>query len=251
MGEIAAEVCLDTGEGVDLKEEYHRKLNELENEKEELEYFKRKYKQKKEILNQEKRKYKTKLEEIMQSGAQKNTEESLSESEKEDSDISESIQPSSPRLSQRNSRTKLEERPSVDEEKKSLEQLKQQVEENMKRLQREKHKLNVHKRILAGSGGHKLSESNKQIELFRNKLLKKCVSDERLTPKKKTEVDTSDKDDSRPKSTQRGKLSRKLYLQKPPEDEKKPSLLTPKVKSRTPMEKKKFNLSTGKLLDYK
>ncbi|OMJ80320.1 hypothetical protein SteCoe_19478 [Stentor coeruleus] len=61
---------------LDLKEEYTRKLNELELEKEELEFYKRKYKKKVEKLNQEKRNYKSKVTEFIRKTTPKHTEES-------------------------------------------------------------------------------------------------------------------------------------------------------------------------------
>ena len=64
---------------VNLKEEYTRKLNELELEKEELEFYKRKYKRKLEKLNQEKRIYQNKVKEIVKKATPKHTEESSSD----------------------------------------------------------------------------------------------------------------------------------------------------------------------------
>jgi hypothetical protein len=62
-----------------LKEEFLRKQNELELEKEELEFYKRKYKRKLEKLNQEKRIYKSKVKEIVKKATPKHTEETSSD----------------------------------------------------------------------------------------------------------------------------------------------------------------------------
>ncbi|OMJ80742.1 hypothetical protein SteCoe_18949 [Stentor coeruleus] len=59
----------------DLKEEYAKKLYELELEKEELEFYKRKYKKKLEKLNQEKRGYKNKVTEFVRKTTPNHTEE--------------------------------------------------------------------------------------------------------------------------------------------------------------------------------
>lgn len=59
----------------DLKEEYAKKLYELELEKEELEFYKRKYKKKLEKLNQEKRSYKNKVTEFVRKTTPNHTEE--------------------------------------------------------------------------------------------------------------------------------------------------------------------------------
>ena len=64
---------------VNLNEEYARKLNELELEKEELEFYKRKYKRKLEKLNQEKRVYKSKVKEIVKKATPRHTEEASSD----------------------------------------------------------------------------------------------------------------------------------------------------------------------------
>ena len=64
---------------LNLNEEYARKLNELELEKEELEFYKRKFKRKLEKLNQEKRVYQTKVKEIVKKATPKHTEEASSD----------------------------------------------------------------------------------------------------------------------------------------------------------------------------
>lgn len=61
---------------VDLKEEYYRRLNELELEKEELEFYRMKYKKKQQKLNQDKRMYKSTLTEIVKKQTPQHTEES-------------------------------------------------------------------------------------------------------------------------------------------------------------------------------
>lgn len=62
---------------IDLKEEYFRKSNELELEKEELEFYKRKYKKKTQKLAQEIRKYQITLKEYVKKTTPKVTEASF------------------------------------------------------------------------------------------------------------------------------------------------------------------------------
>lgn len=61
---------------IDLKEEYLRRKNELELEKEELEFYRMKYKKKQQKLNQDKRLYKSTLTEIVKKQTPQHTEES-------------------------------------------------------------------------------------------------------------------------------------------------------------------------------
>ena len=64
---------------VDLKEEYLRRLNELELEKEELEFYRMLYKKKTQKLQQDKKQYKSTLTEIVKRKTPQHTEESSSD----------------------------------------------------------------------------------------------------------------------------------------------------------------------------
>jgi hypothetical protein len=121
---------------VDLKEEYNRKLNELELEKEELEFFKRKYKRKVEKFNQEKRNYKAKVSEIVRKTTPKHTEESFSEE-------SNNFKECAVNLPNTDDHTNEElvlqiEKAKLYSEKESLIKLKEQIEVDLIRLRREK-----------------------------------------------------------------------------------------------------------------
>jgi hypothetical protein len=61
---------------VDLREEYFRRLNELELEKEELEFYRMQYKKKTQKLQQDKKHYKSTLTEIVKRKTPQHTEES-------------------------------------------------------------------------------------------------------------------------------------------------------------------------------
>ena len=64
---------------LDLKEEYLRRANELELEKEELEFYRMQYKKKTQKLQQDKKQYKSTLTEIVKRKTPQHTEESSSE----------------------------------------------------------------------------------------------------------------------------------------------------------------------------
>lgn len=135
---------------VDLKEEYTRKVNELELEKEELEFFKRKYKRKAEKFNREKRVYQQKISEIVRRTTPKHTEESSSE------EIYDFTEPGTVKITM-SDEVSLEEigfkkeKAQLQKEKIMLVQLKDQVEIDLARLRREKNKHSVHNKLIRHS----------------------------------------------------------------------------------------------------
>ena len=127
---------------IDLKEEYAKKLNELELEKEELEYYKRKYKRKVEKLNQEKRNYKAKVSEIVRRTTPKHTEESSSE------EMCEIIEPAIVIIAPNDNTLQEEaslkrEKELLQQEKNALFQLKDEIELNLDRLRKVQHQISV------------------------------------------------------------------------------------------------------------
>lgn len=150
---------------VNLKEEYYRKVNELELEKEELEFYKKKYKRKLEKLNQEKRNYQNKVKEIVKKATPKHTEETSSE---EIADLS------SPAI-----------RIIAPDEadgfgKDGYCYLKEQVESDLIKMRRNKHKLINQRKIVAHSQG-KLSEITKSMDLMKVPIIKKSTSEEKVS----------------------------------------------------------------------
>ena len=164
---------------IDLKEEYSRKLNELELEKEELEFYKRKYKRKVEKLNQEKRNYRAKVSEIVRRTTPKHTEESSSE------ELCDIFQPAivviAPNEETVQEETILKrEKVLLQQDKDALAQLKDQIELNLDRLCREKHKVSVSKRFLDPSHS-KLSDLSRNIDIPRIQSVNKSTSEEKLS----------------------------------------------------------------------
>jgi C2 domain len=161
---------------IDLKDEYSRKLNELELEKEELEFYKRKYKRKVEKLNQEKRNYRAKVSEIVRRATPKHTEESSSE---EICDINQPnlvlIAPSDD-LAQEEAILKKE-KALLHQEKEALAHLKDQIEVDLARLRREKQKVSLHRKVLGHSQG-KLSDITKHMDTTSH--ISKSTSEEKI-----------------------------------------------------------------------
>lgn len=162
---------------IDLKEEYTRKLNELELEKEELEFYKRKYKRKAEKFNQEKRNYRAKVSEIVRRTTPKHTEESSSEDGNETNPAIFLISPhedAGPEEAMLNREKTL-----LYKEKQGLAQLKDQIEWDLARLHREKQKISLHRKVIGNSQG-KLSDLARNMDVARMPQLHKSVSEEKL-----------------------------------------------------------------------
>ncbi|OMJ83009.1 hypothetical protein SteCoe_16164 [Stentor coeruleus] len=163
---------------VDLKKEYARKLNELELEKEELEFYRRKYKRKVEKFNQEKRNYKAKVTEIVRRTTPKHTEESSSE------EIGDYSQPQIVVVTP-NDETEQEEclankeKALLQQEKQAYSQLKNQLDIELARLRREKHRMSVQRKLVAYSQG-KLSDIAKSMDIGHNLPIKKSISEEKI-----------------------------------------------------------------------
>ena len=149
---------------VNLKEEYFRKVNELELEKEELEFYKKKYKRKLEKLNQEKRSYQNKVKEIVKKATPKHTEETSSD---EANDLT------SPAI-----RIISEDGEGV-VGKDGFHYLKEQVESDLAKMKRNKHKIMTQRKLVAHSQG-KLSEVTKSMDLMRVPIIKKSISEEKV-----------------------------------------------------------------------
>jgi hypothetical protein len=122
----------------ELKEEYLKKLDQLELEREELEYYKRKYKQKAEKCNREKRIYRQKMEEIMERVTPIVTEQS-SDSDTE----TEEAQKEFSRLDMvRAERNKIrEEINSIKKEKQELMKLRIFIGHDIDKLRTERHRI--------------------------------------------------------------------------------------------------------------
>lgn len=162
---------------VDLKEEYFRKLNELELEKEELEFYKKNYKRKLEKLNQEKRNFRAKVNELVRRATPMHTEESCSDTSFDFEEC-----PITFNNIERESKEDLhekEEEEALNQEKEALAGLKEQVEHEISRLRREKHKLSVQKKI-SMQAQNKVIEYTRPIDITRNKILNKCGSADKL-----------------------------------------------------------------------
>lgn len=145
---------------INLKEEYTRKQNELELEKEELEFYKRKYKRKLEKLNQEKRNYQHKVKEIVKKATPKHTEESYSD---EYGNIS------SPGII------------ITDEERNTIQRenfgyVKEFIDGDLTRFRREKHKTGTQRKVVAYSQG-KLSDIAKSLDMVNVPNMKKSTSE--------------------------------------------------------------------------
>lgn len=145
-------------------EEYYRKLNELELEKEELEYYKRKYKRKLEQLNQEKRNYQHKVKEIVKKATPKHTEETSSE------DVAD-LTPPTIKITDEHS---IRYRSALQRE--NYGQIKELVEGDLFKLRKEKHKSSLQKKIGAYSQG-KLSDIAKSLDMAHIPNMKKSSSD--------------------------------------------------------------------------
>ena len=163
---------------VDLKEEYIWKLNELELEKEELEFMKRKYKRKAEKFNREERIYQAKVTEIIKRTTPKHTEESSSD---ELCDFTESgtviIGPNDS-TAQEDAILKKE-KALLHKEKATLLQLKDQVEIDLERLRREQHNLSTHRKVVCYSQD-KLNETS-QDPRIRYPRVTKSTTEEKLS----------------------------------------------------------------------
>lgn len=161
---------------VDLKKEYTRKLNELELEKEELEFYRRKYKRKVEKFNQEKRNYQAKVTEIIRRTTPKHTEESSSE------ELCDLSQPQAAVLTPNDDTGQEEclvnkEKVLLQQEKEAYNQLKNQLEIELARLRREKHRVSVQRKLVVYSQG-KLSDITKSMDI--GQPIKKSISDEKI-----------------------------------------------------------------------
>ena len=162
---------------VDIKEEYSRKLNELELEKEELEYYKRKYKRKVEKLNQEKRNYRNKISEIIRRATPKNTEESLSEDSFDAGQLGTALLS----LNDEPQETRIcKEKALLRQEKEALIHLKGQIEIDLARLRREKIKMSLMRKVVGRSQG-KLSDLGKFMDIGRIPDIGKSISEEKLS----------------------------------------------------------------------
>ncbi|CAG9325098.1 unnamed protein product [Blepharisma stoltei] len=170
----------------DLKAEYLRKLNELELEKEEAEYYKRSYKRKVEKLNQEKRNYQAKVAELAIRMTPNHTEESSSDKSFDFEDCPIPFQ-NGEREPKENFHEKEEEE-ALAREREALNELKEQVEQELSKLRREKHKLSVHQRISMQSQS-KFSDYNRPIEITRNKILSKCGSLDKINSPEPTDLE--------------------------------------------------------------
>ncbi|CAG9321409.1 unnamed protein product [Blepharisma stoltei] len=170
----------------ELKAEYLRKLNELELEKEEAEYYQRSYKRKLEKLNQEKRNYHTKITELVLKMTPNQTEESSSDKSFEFEDCSIPFQniESEPKEDLQ----EKEEQEQLAKEREALKVLKEQLEQDLSKLRREKHKFSVQKRISMQSQ-NKIADSNKPIEITRNKILSKCGSLDKINSSEATDFE--------------------------------------------------------------
>ena len=161
----------------DLKEEYSRKLNELELEKEELEFYKRKYKRKAEKLNQEKRNYRAKVSDIVRRTTPKHTEESSSEEIGENQPAIVVIAP--PDGNAQEEALLKREKVMLQKEKEGLVQLKDQIELDLARLRREKHKISARNKDVGYSHG-KLSELARNLDESRMPKIVKSTSDDKI-----------------------------------------------------------------------
>ncbi|OMJ71524.1 hypothetical protein SteCoe_30229 [Stentor coeruleus] len=160
---------------VDLKEEYARKLNELELEKEELEFYKRKYKKKVEKLNQEKRNYKSKVTEFVRKTTPNHTEESS------DEDVEVSASPyvlfSQPDEIIQDEKSYANDKQLLQQEKEALTHLKNQLTFDISRLRQDKCRSLVRKRLYVHT-------SEKLNEMHRNLDVNKTQDGFRVTNKK-------------------------------------------------------------------
>ncbi|OMJ65702.1 hypothetical protein SteCoe_37758 [Stentor coeruleus] len=159
---------------VDLKEEYTRKLNELELEKEELEFYKRKYKKKVEKLNQEKRNYKSKVTEFIKKTTPKHTEES--------SDDNTESNMSPYRLYSQPDEVIQEEvygreKQALQQDKQALTHLKNQLTIDISRLRQNKYKSSLRKKLC-------INPSRKLSEMSRNCDVNKTQDGMRIVNKK-------------------------------------------------------------------
>ena len=145
-------------------EEYYRKLNDLELEKEELEYYKRKYKRKLEQLNQEKRNYQHKVKEIVKKATPKHTEETSSE------DIADLTPPAIKITHEDNGRYRSVFQMENHGESRKL------FDGDLFKLRKDRHRSGLQKKIGAYSQ-EKLSDIAKSLDMAHMPIMKKSSSD--------------------------------------------------------------------------
>jgi sugar-specific transcriptional regulator TrmB len=153
---------------VNLKEEYSRKLNELELEKEELEFYKKKYKRKLEKLNQEKRSYQNKVKEIVKKATPKHTEETSSD------DLADISSPAIRIITPEDQSDEV-----FASWKDSYSQVRDLVETDLAHLKRVKHKVLTSRKVVTHSQG-KLSDIAKSMDIMKVPNIKKSTSEEKV-----------------------------------------------------------------------